>query len=107
MPLLNKPDWKLSMQLSPRARRGETTELRSLLVHRLRSAAKAVLRLPLQANIATATAGAYTVHCEPCARWFTLPDWGEEIRCDKCRRLYALEFAVFSEIKDPVPAAEA
>jgi hypothetical protein len=97
---LSSQDYGLSMKVSPRARdAGRNSGLRSLLVHRLRSASKAVLRLPLGDNISQARLGAYNVHCEPCEEWFNLPDWGEEVICPRCDRVYALELAVFSEIK--------
>ncbi|MFJ4700477.1 hypothetical protein ACIP5N_22140 [Streptomyces sp. NPDC088768] len=72
--------------------------LRSLLVHRLRDAAKAIARTPLKTNILTAGLKKYSVHCEPCRAWFDLPEWGEEVTCPKCGRLYVLELAVFSAV---------
>jgi hypothetical protein len=102
MPLLSDRDYQWSMKISrkPRGDRG-AQELRSLLVHRLRDAAKAVVRLPMKSNIATAGLNRYSVHCEPCEEWFPLPEWGEEVRCPKCKRLYALELAVFSAVPEP------
>lgn len=102
MKSLNEPDYRLSMRTSPRARHEEDNEgWRSLLVHRLRDAAKAVVRLPNKADIATAHSGCYTVHCEPCGKWFGLPDWGEEITAPCCGRVFALEFAVLSCVYGP------
>jgi hypothetical protein len=99
---LSERDYQLSMRTSPRSPREERNEgLRSLLVHRLRDAAKAVVRLPNRTNIATADSGHYTVHCEPCSRWFPLPDWGEEIKSPCCGQVYVLELAVFSALPDP------
>jgi rRNA maturation endonuclease Nob1 len=87
------------MRTSPRSKDPRRNEgLRSLVVHRLRNAAKIIVRLPVSRNINTADSGSYNVHCEPCAYWFTLPDWGEEIKCPRCGGLFALEFAVFSAI---------
>ena len=90
------------MRISKRGRNdNDDTSLRSMLIHRLRDASKAVLRIPLRSNLATADrAEDYSVHCEPCNAWFTLPEWGEEIRHGKCGRVYALELAVFSEITE-------
>ncbi|MFJ4902791.1 hypothetical protein [Streptomyces sp. NPDC088727] len=100
---MDERDYGLSMRTSRRARaEAKNDGLRSLRVHRLRDSVKAVLRLPLKSNLATAdTANAYNVYCEPCDAWFTLPEWGEEVRCPKdgCGQLYALEFAVFSAIQ--------
>lgn len=99
---ISRRDYQLSMRLSPRARSGESNDgLRSLYVHRLRDALKAVVRLPNKTNIVTADAGRYNVHCEPCGDWFVLREWGEEMRHDKCGRVYALEMAVFSQIEGP------
>ena len=99
MPLEDR-DYKLSMNASPRARDPQRNkELRSMIVHRLRDAAKAVVRLPNKTDINTAHAGHYAVHCEPCVRWFPLPAWGEEIECPHCGGLFALELAVFSAIE--------
>jgi hypothetical protein len=100
---LDPRDHKLSMKVSPRAKEENRNEgLRTLILNRLRDAEKAVLRLPLKRNIATADeASAYNVHCEPCDIWFRLPDWGEEVRCPgKCKGLYVLESAVFSKVEE-------
>ncbi|MCX4826663.1 hypothetical protein OG883_44285 [Streptomyces sp. NBC_01142] len=98
---LSPRDFRLSMKISPMRPNGPDDEgLRSLLVHRLRDAAKAVARIPLKANLATAGLKKYSVHCEPCRAWFDLPEWGEEVTCPKCGRLYALELAVFSAVPD-------
>lgn len=98
---LSRIDFRLSMRISPmRPNRPDEEGLRSLLVHRLRGAAKAVARIPLNANIATAGLKKYSVHCEPCRAWFNLPEWGEEVTCPRCRRLYVLELAVFSAVPD-------
>jgi hypothetical protein len=100
---LSDRDYRLSMFTSRRAREeGRNDGLRSLLVHRLRDASKAVLRIPLKRNLAKADdASDYSVYCEPCDAWFVLDDWGEEVRHKKCGRLYALEFAVFSLVEEP------
>ncbi|MEV7674994.1 hypothetical protein [Streptomyces sp. NPDC088752] len=101
---LSPEDRQLSMRISPRSRadrEGAPANLRTLLVHRLRNAAKAVLRLPMSANIDTADTGRYTLHCEPCNQWTRPGDWAEEFVCGHCQRVYALEFAVYSEIKAP------
>jgi hypothetical protein len=99
MPLSSR-DYRLSMRTSPRPQGREDEGLRSLLTHRLRDAAKAVVRLPLKSNIATAALKKYSVYCEPCRDWLRLPQWGEEINCPKCGRLYVLELAVFSAVPD-------
>ncbi|MFD8650670.1 hypothetical protein [Streptomyces mirabilis] len=101
---LSPRDYHHSMKLSPRSKgRDREDGLRSLLVHRLRDAAKAVLRLPLTDNIATAEdAQRYKIHCEPCGKWFPLNGWAEELQCPHCSQLYVIEFAVFSAV--PAPA---
>ncbi|MFJ6752353.1 hypothetical protein ACIQNI_29840 [Streptomyces sp. NPDC091266] len=101
MPLLSKSDFRLSMRIGRKPVEDRDDEnLRSLLVHRLRGATKAVVRLPLKTNIATAELKKYSVHCEACGIWFAMPEWGEEVQCPKCERLYALEMAVFSAVPD-------
>lgn len=99
---LDPRDYKLSMKVSPRAKEENRNEgLRTLVLNRLRDAEKAVLRLPLKRNIATADeASAYSAHCETCGEWFTLREWGEEIRHDKCGQVYVLESAVFSKVEE-------
>jgi hypothetical protein len=103
MGFLSDRDWQLSMRTSPRSRSdARNSGLRSLIVHRLRDKGKAVVRIPLKRDLATADgADDYNVYCEPCDAWFVLRDWGEEVCHDKCGRVYTLEFAVLSEIKDP------
>ncbi|MEU6362214.1 hypothetical protein [Streptomyces albidoflavus] len=97
---LSPSDHRLSMRISPRPHGEDSTALRTLLVHRLRRAAKAVVRLPLAKDAAAADkASAYTVFCEPCGKWFALPAWGEEIECPRCERLFVLEFAVLTAAK--------
>lgn len=93
--LLSVQDWNLSMKISRRSRKGDPVT-RSLLVHRLRTGAKAVLRLRLSANIETATS--YGMHCEPCGRWLTCEAGGEEFVCPVCGGMYVLEFAVFARV---------
>lgn len=102
---LTSRDYQLSMLTSKRPRGGASSRdegLRSLLVHRLRNASKAILRIPLKRNLATAEDAAnYSVYCEPCDEWFVLDGWAEEVRHDKCKRLYVVEYAVFSLVEEP------
>lgn len=97
---LSERDYQLSMRTSPRSPHAENNQgLRDLLVHRLRDADKAVVRLPRQKS-GTAP-GHFRVHCEPCGQWFALAAWGEEFQCPHCDQLYALEYAVFSAVPRP------
>lgn len=100
---LSVRDYALSMRLSPRSRgrQREDDGLRSLLVHRLRDTVKMVLRISLRQDLAKADAAKYQIHCEPCDKWFDLAAWAEEVVCPNCRRVYAVEFAVFSLIEEP------
>lgn len=99
--LLSRRDFKLSQAISPMRWNGPDVEgLRSLLVYWLRDAAKAVVRIPPKANLATAGLKKYSVYCERCRAWFGLSAWGEGVTCPKCGRLYALELAVFSAVSD-------
>lgn len=99
---LSSRDFRLSKSISPNGSRGaEQDTLRSLIIHRLRNTPKAILRLPLKKNIATATRAAnYSVYCERCQDWFTLPQWGEEVSHPACGRLFVLELAVFTAVPD-------
>lgn len=66
---LSDRDFKLSMRVSRKGNKYEDgSKLRNLLVHRLRFARKAVLRIPLKKNLATAGINTYSVHCEPCGK---------------------------------------
>jgi hypothetical protein len=96
---LSPRDYSLSMRVSRRTKNGQDDGLRSMLVHRLRDAAKLILRVSLKEDLTNASAK-YSLHCEPCDRWHSLDAWAEEIVCPGCERVYAVEFAVFSEIKD-------
>ncbi|KOU43622.1 hypothetical protein [Streptomyces sp. WM6378] len=100
MPLLSRRDWRLSMVIGPKPVQGHGEGLRGFLVNRLRGELKAIVRVPLKTNLATAELKRYSVHCEPCGKWFPLSQWGEEVQCPKCKRLYALEAAVFSAVLD-------
>ena len=94
---LSDADWQLSMHTSRRRREGEPEGLRSLLVHRLRRSAKAVMRMRLSNNLATSRD--YGVRCEPCKKWVNTEGAGEEFRCPHCGGLYILEYAVFSRVE--------
>lgn len=93
---LSEEDYRLSMRASRKRKnpQEEPDGLRSLLVHRLRRSAKAVLRMRLSENIETSNS--YGVLCEPCKRWTYTEGAGEEVECPHCGRVYVLEFAVFS-----------
>lgn len=96
---LSERDYRLSMLIGRRSRNSEPEEnLRSLLVHRLRDAAKAVLRISLRQDLGTAGASQYQIYCEPCGKWSTLKGWAEEVVCPHCGQVYAVEFAVYSAI---------
>lgn len=100
-PLLDSRDFRLSMRIGRRRRDGrEVHALRSLLVHRLRDGAKAVLRLPLAKSLASS---AYGILCEPCNTWMQVKEMGEEFPCPQCGRVFALEFAVFSVVPGTGP----
>lgn len=100
MPLSGR-DYRLSMRISPRPRGGRREDsLRSLMVNRLRDTTKMVLRISLRQDLATADAAKYQIHCETCDEWFNLGAWAEEIVCPNCQQVYAVEFAVFSAIKE-------
>jgi hypothetical protein len=95
---MSPDDWKLSMLISKRPRRGDTENgLRNLLVHRLRSGPKAVLRVPLSKNLDKVRRA--SIFCEPCGRWMGIDGDGDEYQCGECQRVYVLEFAVFSVIE--------
>lgn len=89
-------DYHLSMATSRRRRGGEVHPLRSLLVHRLREASKAVLRMRMSSNIATCRQ--YQIYCEPCGKWVDAIGAGEQFDCPRCGGVYVLEYAVYSRI---------
>lgn len=96
---LDDGDWKLSMRVSPRAKRAvHDVGLRSLLVHRFSDTLKLILRRSLRAD----QVGWF---CEGCDAWVhndTVPPdvFANRLRCPRCARTYRLEFAVYEEI-DP------
>jgi predicted RNA-binding Zn-ribbon protein involved in translation (DUF1610 family) len=97
--MLNDADYRLSMIIGRRKKdRAAEAKLntRTLLVHRLRSGAKAVLRMPMSRNLATSCL--YTIHCEPCARWFDCESTGEQFECPSCGGVFVLEFSVFTRL---------
>jgi rRNA maturation endonuclease Nob1 len=95
--MMKTEDYRLSMATSRRRRDGEDVHpMRDLRVHRLRDTLKAVLRMPMSANIRTSRK--YGIFCEPCDRWFTTEGAGERFDCPKCRSVYVLEYAVYSRL---------
>jgi hypothetical protein len=97
--ILDDRDWKLSMKISKQGQR-DSGGLRSLLVHRLRSAPKAVARLPLARPIADAEPKEYSMFCEPCGRWNYKPDWETDWMCPMCGRVYVAEMVIFSATEE-------
>lgn len=108
---LREDDHELSMRLSPRTRAerdgAPSRETRSLIVHRLRDAPKAVRRLSMSRDLATADDEDYSVYCEPCGEWFQGsrwgedgPDWaeGDDFLCPTCGRLYVAETVIYSMV---------
>lgn len=100
-PLLGKDDWKLSMRISrkPRSSTGNLP-MRSMLVHRLRTRAKAVLRLPLSQGLNSSSYGRF---CEPCGEWTRVTGATESFTCDGCGRVYVIEFAVYAVVPGSEP----
>ena len=99
---LDPVDWALSMTISkkPKDSAGDLP-MRSVLVHRLRTGAKAVLRKPLKSALSAQT---YGVYCEPCEKWTRDgSDGGDEYECPGCQRIYVLEFAVFAVLPGSEP----
>lgn len=90
---LNDDDYRLSMRISARSKRGEREGLRSLLVHRLRPAAKAVGRVPL-------SGGAPSVYCEACDVWHRVGQWPMRFRCTGCARVYVVECAIYRALPE-------
>ncbi len=95
--MLSPEDYRLSMRVSARAKT-DTPDLRTLLIHRLRAAPKAVLRLSNARDLATADMDRYGAYCEPCGQWIKRPDWGDDWECPYCHTLYRIEVAVFSAV---------
>jgi hypothetical protein len=106
--LMGDADWKLSMKVSQRGRRldKERPELRSMLVHRLRAAPKAVARLPLASPITDAEPKDYSMFCEPCGYWNYKPDWEADWVCPTCGRVYVAEMVIFSEVTEEEDSSE-
>lgn len=92
---MSQADYDLSMGISRRSRRSNERKTRTLLVHRLREGAKAVLRMPLKKSL---TSPEYNIYCEPCREWMGLERTGEQFTCPGCERVYILEFAVFAQL---------
>lgn len=89
---LNPDDHRLSMRISPRSRNPEPVGLRSLLVHRLTSTVKAVLRRPLRG-------GEFGLYCEPCDKWIHTPEAPESVCCQTCNRVYRVELVIYEEVQ--------
>jgi hypothetical protein len=97
--MLSRPDYLLSMRISARAR-NDTSDLRTILLHRLRPDAKAVLRLSNSRDLTEARMEHYSVYCENCSRWERHPDWGDDWECPQCGTKYQMELAVYSAIDE-------
>jgi hypothetical protein len=95
--MLRPEDYQLSMRVSARAK-DDRPDLRTLLIHRLRPAPKAILRLSNSRDLATADMDRYGAYCEPCREWTRRPDWADDWECPLCGTLYRIEFAVFSAV---------
>lgn len=96
--MLNKPDHKLSMLISPRARRAtHNLDLRTLLVHRLVDSYKAVLRRSNTRQDRVA------ILCEPCEKWVPAngrADLPSEWECPHCARTFRIECAIYGEVEE-------
>lgn len=91
---LDEADYRLSMRISRRRQdRQEVHRLRSLLVHRLRQATKAVFRVAL-------SGAGNGIYCEGCGRWAgPLSTPPPMFTCPRCSRRFEVEFVVYSETK--------
>lgn len=87
-------DHQLSMRISRRPARAapELPGLRTLLVHRLSSTVKAVLRRGLRH-------GNLGLHCQPCNEWFPMHEAPESVCCPTCKRLYRVELVIYEEVQ--------
>jgi hypothetical protein len=96
---LTEADYRLSMGVSQRRRHGkERLGLRSMLIHRLRPAPKAILRLSNSRSM-PAPPEEFNVFCERCGQWVDNPDWADDWTCPGCGTLYATEMVIFSAIE--------
>lgn len=93
---LSKKDYDLSMRISRRSKVDEQKGMRSLLVHRLRLGAKALVRMPMAKSL---TSPVYNIFCEPCDGWMNLDQMGIHFVCPGCEREYMLEFASFAQLE--------
>jgi hypothetical protein len=100
--LMSDRDWTLSMFISRRPDRPELEALRTMLLHRLRPATKAVLRRPLRPPN-HGPASSYGMFCEACRKWThvdaVVPAW----TCPGCERHYEAETVIYSEVVQPRP----
>lgn len=94
--MMDEADYRLSMSISRRRRdRQEVHRLRSLLVHRLSRATKAVYRVALSG----AGNGTY---CEGCGHWAgPLSPPPRTFTCPSCSRRYEIEFVIYTETGGP------
>jgi hypothetical protein len=92
-------DWSLSLAIS-RPGREPRPGLRSLLTHRLRSAPKAIARLPNARSLTDADPEDYSMFCEPCDHWYQKPDWDADWTCPECGTVYVAEMVIFSAVLD-------
>lgn len=92
--MLSEQDYVFSMRLSPRGNR-VTEPLRSLLIHRLRNAFKAVLRISI---IKTLNGDdLFGLYCEACDKWFYDQKVSLEKVCPVCNRIFVPEFILYTE----------
>lgn len=92
--LLSEADWRLSMRISPRAKRDADNQgLRGLLLHRFSDTNKAVARVGLRNHT-------ISIYCEACDTWTRLDDFPLDYEYDcSCGRSYRAELVVFEEVE--------
>lgn len=91
---MDEDDYRLSMRISPRAKRDvDNEDLRTLVIHRFTDTAKAVARIGVRT-------GEVSVFCEPCDEWCRLgtDQFPARWTCPWCGRTFAMEFAVMEEL---------
>lgn len=92
---LDPDDFELSMKISRRARDDVGNQfLRSLLIHRLTTTLKAVLRRPLKPG------GGLGLYCEACDLWQSMVQVPTFAACAGCGRRYRVELVIYEEIED-------
>ncbi len=84
------------MMISRRGRQPDPPDLRSLLVHRLSGAVKAIVRRSLR------NPDHLGVFCEGCDEWSvpTFAGTPEDFTCEGCQRHYQIEMVIYREIDE-------